>query len=334
MRITNKAKMLGRKSMVFAITIGTVIMSGCGSAQYDMPYTINSEVSSFRIVDIEEESRTATPFAADLCVVSEDVTLEKLDMSKASAAALFDINKNETIYAKNVHEKLYPASLTKVMTALVALKNCGGNMDMLLTASSNVTNLESGAVMCGLKEGDQMTLTQALYALLVKSANDAGVMIAEGIAGSTEEFAAMMNEEAILLGATNTHFVNPHGLPDDNHYTTAYDMYLIMNEAIKYDTFNEIIRTPSYTTVYNDKNGNSKELTINNSNYYFQGNAEVPSGVTVLGGKTGTTNAAGHCLILVSKDTANNPYISIILRADSRDDLYTQMTELLDEINN
>lgn len=334
MKITSKAKTLGRKSMLFALTIGTVIMSGCKTAQYDMPYSVNSEVSSFRIVDIEEERRTATPFAADLCVVSGDISLEKLDMSKASAAALFDINRKNTIYAKNVHEKLYPASLTKVMTALVALKNCGGNMDMLLTASGNVTNLESGAQTCGLKEGDQMTLTQALYALLVKSANDVAVMIAEGIAGSTEEFAAMMNEEAFLLGATNTHFVNPHGLSDDNHYTTVYDMYLIMNEAIKYDTFNEIIRTPSYTTVYSDKNGNAKELTINNSNYYFQGNAEAPSGVTVLGGKTGTTNAAGHCLILVSKDTANNPYISVILRADSRDDLYVQMTELLDEINN
>lgn len=334
MRIINKVRMSGRKSMVLAVIISTITMSGCGTVKYDMPYTVNSEVSSFRIADIEEGSRTATPFAADLCVVFDDISLEKVDMSKASAAALFNVNKKETVYAKNVHEKLYPASLTKVMTALVALKNCGGNMDMLLTASSNVTHLESGAVTCGLKEGDQMTLTQALYALLVKSANDAGIMIAEGIAGSIEEFAALMNEEALLLGATNTHFINPHGLPDDNHYTTAYDMYLIMNEAIKYDTFNEIIRTPSYTTVYHDKNGNTKELTINNSNYYFQGNAEVPSGVTVLGGKTGTTNAAGHCLILVSKDTANNPYISIILRADSRDDLYTQMTELLDEINN
>lgn len=334
MRITNRISFFGRKTIAFAVTISTIILGGCGKTQYDMPYTVNSEVSSFRITDIEEESRTATPFAAGLCVVSENIEKEGLDMSKASGAALFDVNKKETLYAKNVHEKLYPASLTKVMTALVALKNCGGNMDMLLTASSNVTNLESGAQVCGLKEGDQMTLTQALYVLLINSANDAAVMIAEGIAGSMEEFSAMMNEEALSLGATNTNFVNSHGLSDDNHYTTAYDMYLIMNEAIKYDTFNEIIRTPSYTTVYSDKNGNSKELTVNNTNYYFQGLAEAPSGITVLGGKTGTTNAAGHCLVLVSKDTANNPYISVILRADSRDDLYVQMTELLDEINN
>lgn len=332
MRIINKRKRFGQKGMAIAIVLSTGLISGCGLSAYDMPYTVNSEVSSYRIVDIEEESRTAVPFAADLCVVSEDIDVNAVDMSSASGAALFDINSKETLYAKNVHEKLYPASLTKVMTALVALKY--GSNDMTLTASANVTNLESGAQTCGLREGDQMTLTQALHILLINSANDAAVMIAEGVAGSIDDFADLMNEEALAIGATNTHFVNPHGLPDDNHYTTVYDMYLIMNEAIKYDTFNEIIRMSEYSTVYNDKNDNPKELSVRSTNYYLQGEAQAPSGITVLGGKTGTTNAAGHCLVLVSRDTSNNPYISVILRADSRDNLYTQMTELLGEINN
>lgn len=297
-----------------------------------MPYTANPDSSSFRIVDREEVAASAIPFASDLCVVAENITTENVDMSKAMGAALFDINTKETLYAKNAHDKLYPASLTKVMTALVALKY--GSSDMLLTASSNVSNLESGAQMCGLKAGDQMTLTQALHVLLINSANDAAVMIAEGVAGSVEEFAGLMNEEALLLGATNTHFVNPHGLSDDNHYTTVYDLYLIMNEALQYDTFNQIIGMTSYSTVYYNADGESKELTVNNTNHYLQGEATPPTGITVYGGKTGTTNAAGHCLILVSKDTAGNPYISVILRAESRDDLYIQMTDLLAEINN
>ena len=207
-------------------------------------------------------------------------------------------------------------------------------MDMTLTASANVANLESGAQVCGLKEGDQMTLDQALHILLIYSANDVAVMIAEGIGGSVEEFADMMNEEALEIGATNTHFVNPHGLSDDNHYTTVYDMYLITNAAVQYERFNEIIRTTEYSTVYYDKNGNSKELNVNSTNYYFQGQAQAPAGITVLGGKTGTTNAAGHCLVLVSRDTSGNPYISVIMRAESREDLYSQMSDLLDEINN
>ena len=253
-------------------------------------------------------------------------------MSKVSGAALFDINNKETIYAKNVHDKLYPASLTKVMTALVALKH--GSADMLLTASENVTNLEADAQTCGLKEGDQMTLAQALHILLINSANDVAIMVAEGIGGSVEEFAVLMNEEALALGATNTNFVNPHGLSDDNHYTTVYDLYLIMNEAIQYDLFNEIISMSSYNTVYHNEKGEAKELTVNNTNHYLQGEAQAPTGITVHGGKTGTTNAAGHCLVLISRDTSGNPYISVVLRADSRDDLYTQMTELLNQINN
>lgn len=332
MRITNKFSFVLKKAGIILLVLALPLMNGCGMSRYDMAYEVNSDVSSFRIVNIEEESRNTEPFAANLCVVSSDVNISDVNMSKASGAGLFDLNDKETLYAQNVHEKLYPASLTKIMTALVALKY--GSMDMTLTASANVANLESGAQVCGIKEGDQMTLDQALHILLIYSANDVAVMIAEGIGGSVEEFADMMNEEALEIGATNTHFVNPHGLSDDNHYTTVYDMYLITNAAVQYERFNEIIRTTEYSTVYYDKNGNSKELNVNSTNYYFQGQAQAPAGITVLGGKTGTTNAAGHCLVLVSRDTSGNPYISVIMRAESREDLYSQMSDLLDEINN
>lgn len=332
MRITDKPNAFKNTALLVVIMIFSLLLSGCGQQSYDMAYTVKPEISSFRVVDTGNESPTAQPFAAGLCVVSSDILNGDLDMSKASGAALFDVTNKNTIYAKNVHEKLYPASLTKVMTILVALKN--GSTDMLLTASANVKIQESGAQVCGLKEGDQMTLAQALHILLINSANDAAVLIAEGVAGSVEAFAEMMNEEAIRLGATNTHFVNPHGLSDDNHYTTAYDMYLIMNEAIKYELFNQIIQMPSYTTVYSDKSGNPKEITVNSTNYYIQGTLQAPSGITVLGGKTGTTNAAGHCLVLLSKDSSDKPYISVIMRAESRDDLYALMTDLLAEINN
>ncbi len=331
-KIINSLKTRKSKCII-AVLIGSILLvSGCGRQAYDMPYTVDSEISSFRISDVEEEAGSATTFASDLCVVASDIQGNSVDMAGASGAALFDINNVETLYAKNVHEKLYPASLTKVMTALVALKN--GSSDMILTASSNVTNLEPGAQVCGLKAGDQMTLSQALHILLIQSANDVAVMIAEGIAGSVEAFAELMNEEALAVGATNTHFVNPHGLSDDSHYTTVYDMYLIMNEALKYDMFNEIIRMSSYDTVYYDASGDSKEISVRSTNFYLAGEAQPPAGITVLGGKTGTTNAAGHCLILLSKDTSNNPYISVILRSEGREELYTQMTELLSEINN
>ncbi len=328
MKCTNK-----RKGLVSVILLSVMLsFTGCGQLQFDMPYAADSEVSSFRVVNLEEERGTAVPFAEELCVVDGNIMSGDVDMNAASGAGLFDINHCTTLYAKNVHEKLYPASLTKIMTALVALKH--GSNDMILTASANVKIQESGASVCGIKAGDQMTLDQALHLLLVNSANDAAVMIAEGIAGSVEGFCEMMNQEALALGATNTHFVNPHGLPDDNHYTTVYDMYLIMNEAINYTAFNEIIHMDSYTTVYTDSNGASKEITVGSTNLYMQGTQQAPSGITVMGGKTGTTNAAGHCLALLARDSSSNPYISIIMRAESRDLLYSQMTDLLEEINN
>jgi len=321
-----------RTITAFSVIPAMLVCTGCGKAVYDMPYTADSEVSSYRIVNIEENNGIAEPFASGLCVVDGDIEADGVDMSRAFGAALFDINKGDTLYAKNVHEKLYPASLTKILTALVAMKN--GSSDMKLTASANVRLQEPGAQVCGIKEGDQMTLNQALHLLLINSANDAAVMIAEGIGGSLEGFAEMMNEEAKALGATNSNFVNPHGLPDDKHYTTVYDMYLITNAAVKYQLFNEIIQMDSYTTVYYDKNGAEKEVSVNNTNAYIQGTVQAPGDVTVLGGKTGTTNAAGQCLVLVSRDSSSNPYISIIMRSEGKDALYEQMTDLLDELVN
>ena len=334
MKCISKCNYLKR---MFSITILGIllfsVLTGCGQIQkYEIPYTADSEVSSFRVIEFTNEKNTADPFAKDLCVSESNYRADAIDLSNASGGALFDVNNHETIYAKNIYEKLAPASLTKVLTAVVALKNA--SEDTLLTATSNVKITESGAQVCGLKEGDQLTLSQALHLLLINSANDAAVLIAEGVGGTVENFCEMMNEEALALGATNSHFVNPHGLTDDNHYTTVYDMYLIMNVAIKFEVFREIIHMDSYTTVYHDKNGAEKEITVNSTNYYFIGKADPPSGITILGGKTGTTDAAGHCLVLLSRDTQNKPYISVIMRSDARENLYISMSELLAQIGN
>ena len=221
-----------------------------------------------------------------------------------------------------------PASLTKVMTALVALKY--GKPDDVYVASENVKITESGAVLCGLKPGDKMTLDQALHILLMYSANDVAVLIAEGVTGgSVEDFVALMNQEAQKIGATNCQFMNPNGLTQEGHYVTAYDLYLIFQEALKYELFNEIIQTSSYTTVYMDGNGADKSIEIENSNLYLRGVYDMPPNVTVVGGKTGTTNAAGHCLILLARSSSGTPYISVILKDDSREKLYADMSDLL-----
>lgn len=329
-------KCTNRVNLLFSITLTAVFtITGCGKQSIDMAYDPNIPISSFSISGTKE-AEAAEAFASALCVTAEDVTAgTEVDMTQASAAGLFDLNNKKVIYAKNVHEKLYPASLTKVMTALVALKYVAlnqGNLDDMITVTKSVNITESGAVLCGLKEGDTLTLDQALNALLIHSANDAGVAIAEHIAGSVDGFAAMMNEEAKAIGATNSHFVNPHGLSDDNHFVTAYDMYLIFNEALKYERFVEIIQTTAYTTSYHDKGGAEKTLSFETSNQYLKGTYNAPDKVTVIGGKTGTTNAAGNCLIIYTKDVSGNSYISVILRSKERTILYEEMSDLLDEI--
>jgi D-alanyl-D-alanine carboxypeptidase len=313
-----------------AATAVILSMAGCGSTGYAMSYSIDSEVSSFNVLSFDAGSRV-TPFASELCVVTDDIQTDDIDMELASAAVLFDVNNKEVLYSKNAHERLYPASITKIMTALVALQN--SSLDQTLTATDTVKITESGAQLCGLKSGDTMTLDQALHVLLMYSANDAAMLIAENIGGTVDNFVDMMNEEAARLGATNTHFTNPHGLTDPEHYTTAYDLYLIFNEAIKYDTFNEIIHMATYQTTYYDKNGKAKELSFKNTNSYINGNITAPENVTVIGGKTGTTAAAGHCLILLSRDVNGSPFISVILDSDTGDSLYEGMSDLLGEIN-
>lgn len=320
----------GRK--IFCICLVCMMLlcfCGCAGKSYSFPYDAEYNVSSFQIVQTVNAS-SAVPFANDLCIVEGDVSSGDADLSEVGAALLCDVNTATVLYAQNAHERMHPASLTKVMTALVALKY--GSMDQMLTATSDNYITEKGAQLLGLKAGDTMTLSQALYILLVYSANDVGMLIAEGVGGSVEGFVELMNQEARALGATNTHFMNPHGLTEDNHYTTAYDLYLIFNEAIKYETFREIIHTTTYSTVYYDKDGNSKEFSKTTTNLYFRGNFEPPENITIVGGKTGTTNAAGHCLILLSRDTGGAPYISVILRAPSNDVMYPEMSDLLNEI--
>lgn len=313
------------------LTAAVVCLTGCGQLEYTMPYSMDMNVSTYDVLGSQKNS-TANTFAENLCVITKDILTDSVDMTQAYTAVLFDVNQKKVLYSKNAHEQVQPASLTKVMTALVALKY--GSLDQTLTASSVVNITESGAQLCGLKSGDTMTLDQALHILLMYSANDVAMMIAENIGGTTEAFMELMNEEARMLGATNTSFMNPHGLTQENHYTTPYDMYLIFNEAIKYEKFNEIIHMTSYSTIYKDKSGKDKELSVKTTNRFLRGDYDAPANITVIGGKTGTTNAAGHCLILLSRDTSGNPYISVIMRSSASDVLYNEMADLLDEISN
>ena len=208
------------------------------------------------------------------------------------------------------------------------------NLSEIVTVSAQAANQAGDSSVCGLKAGDRLTLLELLYGLLLESGNDAASAIAEHISGSAEAFAQLMNEEAAALGATHSNFVNPHGLHDDNHYTTAYDLYLIFNECIKHEEFVNIISASSYTADITGADGNIRQETWEPTSFYARGEAELPYGASVIGGKTGYTGEAGNCLVLLDRDEAGNSYISIVMGADSKPLLYEDMSAMINQIPN
>ena len=182
---------------------------------------------------------------------------------------MFDITDGQVMYSKNAFERLYPASITKVMTALIAIKY--GDLTDTVTVTEDAVITEAGATLAGIHPGDQLTMEQLLYGLMLPSGNDAGAAIAVHMAGSIDAFAELMNREAQKLGATGTHFMNPHGLTNADHYTTAYDLYLIFNEALKQPEFRKVTGTTSYTADYTDGSGNpvSTDCIFRKNRYYI-----------------------------------------------------------------
>ncbi len=268
-------------------------------------------------------------FASDLCVTASDVALNGFEGDPTlHAAGLFDVNQKQVLYADRVHDQLYPASTTKLMTAYLTLQH--GNLEDIVTVSdAAVSFVDPEATLCGLEAGDQLTLYDLLCGLILQSGNDNAAVIAEYLGGSIDGFVDMMNSQAAALGATHTHFMNPHGLHDDNHYTTAYDLYLIFNACIKDQRFLDIISMKSYNATWTGMDGNPKTDEWTASNYYSAGLAEMPPGIQVVGGKTGTTDEAGSCVVLYNLDSSGNPLISVVMGAYDKELLYNDTTSLL-----
>ena len=328
-------KCTNRKRLLCLLGIAAIFMSGCGkeeTAALKEPYDAYETASTYGIsessIDVQKNY-----FSEDLCVSDgTNFGMESTDSQVASGAGVFNLATGEVCYSQNIYDKLYPASTTKILTAYIALKY--GNLDDYVTVSENAVDQASDSSVCGLHAGDVIQLKDLLYGLMLRSGNDAAVAIAEHLSGSVDEFAVLMNKEAALMGAVTSNFVNPNGLPDENHYTSVYDLYLIFQNAVKDQRFVDIISTLSYTAAYTDANGTLVETSWENTNYYLNGKEKAPEGITVVGGKTGTTGAAGYCLVLLSYNSSNQPIVSIVLKADGKSNLYLLMNEMLDGFAN
>ena len=232
---------------------------------------------------------------------SENITEPTIN---SRAAIVYERSSGKILYGKEENEKRKMASTTKIMTAIVVLENT--NLDDIVTISSKAAG--TGGSRLGLHKDDKISIQDLLYGLLLCSGNDAAVALAEHVGGDLSNFANMMNSKAVSLGLSSTHFVTPHGLDDDNHYTTAYELALITNYALKNDVFANLVKTKTYTISINNH-----PKTLSNTNELL-GNLDGVYGV-----KTGFTNGANRCLVTAVKRD-NMDIICIVLGADTKKD--------------
>lgn len=333
-----------RLKHIFRILVGVfVILAAAGGVFYGWNIlsgnyfgTPEQAFDSFEVftnaLAAKENMRTES-FAQKLCVSSQGNVdcIKNAQLEEGQKGLLFSLSNHKVLYANGIYDKVYPASITKIMTAMLALQS--GKLNDTVTITQDNVTLEDGSQVCGFVAGDQVTLDQLLHCLLVYSGNDAASAIAEYVGGSTENFVQMMNDYAAKLGCTGTHFSNPHGLQDENHYTTPYDIYLMLNEAFTYPEFTEITELPSYTVTYTGSDGTEKSTTLTATDHYLTGEATAPKDVTILGGKTGTTEVAGNCLAILTQNAYGKTFVSIVMGADTKELLYQEMNSLLQNIN-
>ncbi len=269
---------------------------------------IISPISSFAD-DFTEEN-----VSENLTAISVSTDLTNYPSINSRHAIILDRASTTVLFGKKENEICKMASTTKIMTCIITLENIN-NLQEIVTVSKKAAG--TGGSRLGLSTNDTITVENLLYGLMMVSGNDAAVCLAEYVAGSIENFSELMNKKAFELGLTSTHFVSPHGLDHDEHYTTAYELAVLSNYALKNKKFSQIVNTSNYT------------ITINNSSKTLHNTNELLRYIDgVYGIKTGFTNGANRCLVSACK-RENLDVICVVLGCDTKKDRTRDSIELI-----
>ena len=241
-------------------------------------------------------------------------------------ALLINLTTGEVLFAHHENDRVYPASITKIMTVLVGLEHAEGEV-MIVQADFNELFL-AGAAMAQFEYGETRTLSEVLHGSMLPSGADATTTLAYHVGGSYEGFVSLMNETALRLGMSNTHFTNASGLHDENHYTTAYDIALMLEYALEIEAFRAIFTTPSYAITTRAGGEHIMTSTMFNSISSLTRTPEFIGG-EILGGKDGFTNAAGLCLASLATDGVDE-FILITLQAPTSSETATSNAHVVD----
>ena len=310
-----------------------LIIAMSSSLAYAAPTSKNTQTQNERVEepsqDVQEEStvtddETATESEvsanSDLAINSgifmEDETLTPPNTDNSKAALLMDMNSGRLLYGKNIDEKVYPASTTKIMTGILAIEM--GNFADVVTATPEAIEpitLEDSHM--GILIGEQLTFEQLVTSLLVYSANDAANVLAVHLSGTMQEFTNIMNKKAQELGMTNTHFENPCGSHTDNHYTTAHDLAILSQYAMKNETFRNIVKMPIYKIAPTNKY--TEERIMVNTNLFLGTSRSLSHYYPPCTGiKTGHTSKSGYCLV-ASAEYEDIYLLSIVMGCPNED---------------
>lgn len=315
------------KNIIFIFLIGLFLVSCINRSE---SYDKSRIISNFHKANL---NTFATGAAKNILVpdISNEVLVDNIG---ADAYYIASTNRFSSNYTKfhNPYKRMPIASITKLMTALVVFENCK-DLDEKYYVTTESVDLERDVSKANLKPGDELSVRDLLYGLLVPSGNDAALALAENLSG-LDNFIIMMNNEAERLGATNTHFANPHGLDSEYHFSTAYDLFLIMRELLKYDEFKKMTTTKEYTAHIKASDGSERTEKWLNTNYFVTEELLLSQNVELLAGKTGNTTVAGSCLALLTRDKKTGvEYISIVLNAKSKRNSYYNSNALLAPIS-
>lgn len=272
-----------------------------GAAALALTLLMNAApLSAYAVNDSEGDGASASDSTDNTAVTTADNDSSVTALASnspaldATAALLVSPDSGMVLYSKNADQKRYPASTTKIMTALLTLENVS-NLDETVTSEAvDFENVTADSSNAGILLGEQVTVRDLLYALMLPSANEAAYMLARHVGGSWEQFVDMMNDRAAELGCTGTHFCNPCGLHEDDHYTTAHDLYLIAKEAMKDVTFRDIVSTVQHRMA---KTNLHEERIIYTTNQLIFSSFQPWSYANCLGIKTGHTSQAGNCFV-------------------------------------
>ena len=317
-----------KKIILTLFLTSTLILSGCSRfrVNYDNKRLIGN------LYKANED--TFAEGTAEKIVVP-DANLEQIiENVGAESYIIASLDRKKSAYTKyhNPYKKMPMASLTKIMTALIVLENVD-DLSKEYYVTSEDLDLEPDESRANLKNGDKLSVRDLLYGLLVPSGNDAATVLSKNVFNNYDNFIIAMNNEAERLGAINTHFDNAVGLDSDYHFSTAYDLFLITREAMKYPIFSEITTSKEYTANILQSDGIIRSEKWQNTNYFVTEELLMSPNVSLFATKTGNTKKAGSCLILTTKDKKSGDYyISVVLNAKSKRNSYYNTNALLSAI--